>query len=39
MIRDLTFDRNNGFVCHAVRVRTSLLISQQSYFHSVNKLE
>lgn len=37
MITDLTFDRNNAFVCHAVRA--SLLISQQSYsVHSVNKL-
>lgn len=36
MITDLTFDRNNGFVCHAVRA--SLVISQQSYFNSVNKL-
>lgn len=37
MITDLTFDRNNGFVCHAVRA--SLLILQQSYFYSVNKLK
>lgn len=37
MITDLTFDRNNAFVCHAVRA--SLLISQWSYsVHSVNKL-